>query len=78
MAGLLCAQSVMAVVVRPVVDAVAEEQPSPAASAVGSSQPGGRATVPADEPGGLETALCRAIVEQGVPPTPRWSAGWTR
>ena len=76
--GLLCAESLLAVAVGPLVDAVAEEQPARVEPAVESFRPGAVVGARFDEPGGFEYAVCRANVESGVRPAPRWSAGWTR
>ena len=75
---LLGTQALLAVAVGPLVDAVAEVQPARAKSAVEVSQPGGLVNARSDETGGVETAMCRTIVDPGVPPAPRWIAGWAR
>ena len=76
--GLLCAQSLLAAAVGPLMDAVAEEPEAHQRPADTSPRPVESAAAHSREPSGSEAAVCRAVVETGVPRTPRWSAGWIR
>jgi len=78
-ACLLWAQGLLALVDGPLVSALDEVQARVTAEApAGSRDRLGRAPAGPDEPGHLQAAVCEQSAEPGVPPAPRWVAGWAR